>query len=125
MVQESVDVRNANSAIRQSAAALPSTLQGSRIPPACSSSASAPIRRFRRYQLRAANSCTPAEGSHYNLRLDHQFSTAFRIYGSYTQNNQSGFNRPINIKAENAEFDASQGVLTPFKQLNSSVGYTW
>src|SRR5215831_9962521 len=63
MVQESVDVRNANSAIRQSAAALPSTLQGSRIPPACSSSASAPIRRFRRYQLRAANSCTPAEGS--------------------------------------------------------------
>jgi hypothetical protein len=61
----------------------------------------------------------------YNLRIDHQFNTAFKIYGSYTQNNQSGFNRPINIKFENPEFDASQGILTPFKQLNSSIGYTW
>jgi hypothetical protein len=61
----------------------------------------------------------------YNLRVDHQFSTAFRVYGSFTQNNQSGFNRPINIKDENPEFDASQGVYTPFKQLNTSAGYTW
>ncbi len=51
----------------------------------------------------------------YNVRIDHQFSSAFKVYGSYTQNNQSGFNRPINIKYENPEFDASQGNYTPFK----------
>ena len=61
----------------------------------------------------------------YNLRIDHQFSTSFKIYGSFTQNNQSGFNRPINIKYETPEFDASQGVYTPFTQSNSSAGYTW
>src|SRR6185369_1457506 len=30
----------------------------------------------------------------YNLRLDHQFSSAFKIYSSFTGNTQSGFGRP-------------------------------
>lgn len=61
----------------------------------------------------------------YNLRMDHQFSTKFKIYGSYTQNNQSGYGRPINIRADRAAFDHQQGNYNPFRQLNSSVGYTW
>lgn len=61
----------------------------------------------------------------YNLRIDHQFSSAFKLYGSYTDNRQSGFNRPINIRTDRAAFDAQQGNYTPFKQLNTSMGYTW
>lgn len=61
----------------------------------------------------------------YNLRIDHQFSSAFKIYGSYTQNNQTGFQRPINIRKDRAAFDHQQGNYSPFKQLNTSIGYTW
>ena len=61
----------------------------------------------------------------WNLRLDHQFSSNFKIYASYTQNAQSGFNRPINIKYANPEFDSSQGNFTPFFQKNASIGKTW
>jgi hypothetical protein len=61
----------------------------------------------------------------YNLRLDHQFSTAFKIYGSYTENRQSGFQRPINIREDRAAFDHQQGNWAPFKQANYSLGKTW
>jgi hypothetical protein len=61
----------------------------------------------------------------YNLRMDHQFSSAFKIYGSFTENDQSGFQRPVAIKDTRLAFDAAQGNYTPFTQNNSSVGYTW
>jgi hypothetical protein len=61
----------------------------------------------------------------YNVRLDHQFSTAFKLYGSFTQNNQSGFGRPINIRADRSAFDHLQGNYNPFRQYNGSLGYTW
>ncbi len=61
----------------------------------------------------------------YNLRVDHQVSSAFKVYGSFTQNNYSGYGRPINIRTDRAAFDSFQGNYAPFKQLNSSLGYTW
>ncbi|MBL8213936.1 MAG: TonB-dependent receptor [Bryobacterales bacterium] len=61
----------------------------------------------------------------YSLRLDHQFSPAFKIYGSYTDNLYSGFGRPINIKEANPEFDSSQGNWTPSRNSNVSLGKTW
>ncbi|MEZ5400290.1 MAG: TonB-dependent receptor [Bryobacteraceae bacterium] len=61
----------------------------------------------------------------YNLRMDHQFNPNFKVYFSWTQNDQSGFGRPINIKETNPEFDASQGNWSPFNQKNGSIGKTW
>jgi hypothetical protein len=61
----------------------------------------------------------------YNLRVDHQFSSAFKLYGSLTMNNQSGFGRPKLIKEDLLAFDAVEGNYSPFKQLNASMGYTW
>lgn len=61
----------------------------------------------------------------YNLRVDHQFSSNFKIYGSYTENHQSGFGRPINIRQDRAEFDHQQGNWNPFGQKNFSLGKTW
>ncbi len=61
----------------------------------------------------------------YNLRLDHQFNSNFKLYGSYTENRQSGYGRPINIRDERLEFDHSQGRLAPFYARNISAGGTW
>jgi hypothetical protein len=61
----------------------------------------------------------------YNVRLDHQFSSAFKIYGSLTENDQSGFGRPKLIQEDLLAFDAVEGNYSPFRQLNTSVGYTW
>jgi Carboxypeptidase regulatory-like domain/TonB dependent receptor-like, beta-barrel len=61
----------------------------------------------------------------YNLRIDHQFSTTFKLYGSYTQNDGSGYGRPILIREDRLEFDAVQGNYNPSRVLNSSLGYTW
>jgi hypothetical protein len=61
----------------------------------------------------------------YNLRLDHQFNNAFKIYGSWTENRQNGRNRPINIREDMGQFDASQGRITPFHSRNVSSGATW
>ncbi|MFN3322748.1 MAG: carboxypeptidase regulatory-like domain-containing protein [Bryobacteraceae bacterium] len=61
----------------------------------------------------------------YNLRLDHQFNQNFKIYGSYTENQQSGFGRPINIRQDRPEFDHQQGNWNPFGQRNMSLGKTW
>jgi hypothetical protein len=61
----------------------------------------------------------------YSLRIDHQFNNAWRMYGSYTENRQSGYGRPINIRTDRQEFDHSQGALRPFHQRNISAGATW
>lgn len=61
----------------------------------------------------------------YNARVDHQFSPAFKLYGSYTQNSQSGYQRPINIKTSASVFDGLQGNYAPFVGRNASMGYTW
>jgi hypothetical protein len=61
----------------------------------------------------------------WNLRLDHQFSASFKIYGSWTENRQNGRGRPINIREDRPEFDASQGRNAPFYQRNISMGKTW
>ena len=61
----------------------------------------------------------------YNLRIDHQFTQNFKIYGSYTDNAQSGFGRPINIRPDRGVFDHNAGNYDPFRQINSSMGYTW
>ncbi|MEJ7605953.1 MAG: TonB-dependent receptor [Bryobacteraceae bacterium] len=61
----------------------------------------------------------------YSLRLDHQMSTAFKIYGSYTFNNFNNIGRPINIRLDRAAFDHQQGTTSPLRQQNSSIGYTW
>ncbi|MBI3697436.1 MAG: TonB-dependent receptor [Acidobacteria bacterium] len=61
----------------------------------------------------------------FNTRLDHQFSTAFKIYTSYTENRFSGYGRPINIRTDRLEFDHSQGNDTPSYQRNISAGGTW
>ena len=61
----------------------------------------------------------------FSTRLDHQFSPYFKIYGSYTENRQSGFGRPINIRLDRPEFDHQQGNFSPFYQRNLSAGKTW
>jgi hypothetical protein len=59
----------------------------------------------------------------YSTRVDHQFSTAFKIYGSLTYNHQNGLNRPTNISIK--AFDGSQGVETPYTAKNASAGATY
>ncbi len=61
----------------------------------------------------------------YNLRMDHQFSQSFKIYGSFTENDQSGYGRPVLFKGDGVPFDSGTGNYSPFTQNNSSVGYTW
>ncbi len=59
----------------------------------------------------------------FSTRIDHQFSSAFKIFGSWTYNHQSGLNRPTNIG--NKPFDGSQGLESPFTQKNLSIGATY
>src|SRR5688572_6732401 len=61
----------------------------------------------------------------FNLRMDHQFSSAFKLYGSYTSNHQSGFGRPRITRAGLLDFDHAQDNYSPFAQWNTSTGYTW
>ncbi len=61
----------------------------------------------------------------YNLRIDHQFSTAWKLYGSSTENDQSGWQRPILFRSDRLEFDAERGNYAPNKVRNASLGYTW
>jgi hypothetical protein len=58
-----------------------------------------------------------------SLRLDHQFSPAFKIYGSWTNNHQSDYGRPWNVRL--ADFDGEAGRTVPFRQQNYSAGKTW
>jgi len=61
----------------------------------------------------------------YNLRLDHQFSTSFKIYYSWTDNRYSGFQRPWNIRDDRPEFDHVAGNFSPSRNQNMSFGKTW
>jgi hypothetical protein len=61
----------------------------------------------------------------YSLRLDHMFNASWRMYASYTENRQSGYGRPINIRTDRQAFDHSQGRLAPFHGRNISSGATW
>ena len=58
----------------------------------------------------------------YSLRMDQQFSSDFKLYGSYTYNHQSGLGRPTSIQIP--VFDGANGILTPFTQRNLSIGAT-
>jgi hypothetical protein len=63
----------------------------------------------------------------YSVRGDHQFSPAFKVYGSYTRNNQSGFQRPRRMRdtPEIAPYNHTAGNYSPFGGANQSAGYTW
>jgi hypothetical protein len=61
----------------------------------------------------------------WNVRIDQQFSTAFKMYGSFTKNDFSGHGRPIVIRQDRTVFDAAQGNYSPSSAQNSSLGYTW
>jgi hypothetical protein len=61
----------------------------------------------------------------YNLRMDHQFSPSFKLYGSYTSNHQSGYGRPRITRLGLLDFDHGQGNWNPFANWNTSAGYTW
>ncbi|HTS66921.1 MAG TPA: TonB-dependent receptor [Candidatus Acidoferrales bacterium] len=58
----------------------------------------------------------------YSTRIDQQFSSSFKIYGSYTYNHQSGLGRPTSIAIP--EFDGANGIITPYTQRNLSLGAT-
>jgi len=59
----------------------------------------------------------------YSVRIDHQFNPAFKIYGSWTDNFQSDYGRPWNVRL--ADFDGEAGRTIPFRQQNYSLGKTW
>ncbi len=61
----------------------------------------------------------------FNLRLDHQFSSAFKIYYSWTDNRYSGWQRPWNIRDERPEFDHVAGNFSPSRNQLMSTGKTW
>lgn len=61
----------------------------------------------------------------YNLRLDHQFNTAFKIYYSWTDNRYSGFQRPWNIRDEAPDFDHVAGNFSPSRNQLMSFGKTY
>ncbi|HTP34720.1 MAG TPA: TonB-dependent receptor [Candidatus Acidoferrales bacterium] len=58
----------------------------------------------------------------YSTRIDQQFSSSFKIYGSYTYNHQSGLGRPTSIAIP--VFDGANGIVTPYTQRNLSMGAT-
>jgi hypothetical protein len=60
--------------------------------------------------------------SDYSGRVDHQFNSNLKIYGSYTYNYQSGLQRPTSIA--NLAFDGANGINAPFTQQNASAGAT-
>lgn len=61
----------------------------------------------------------------YNLRLDHQFNSNFKIYYSWTDNRYSGFQRPWNIREDRPEFDHMRGNFSPSRNQLMSFGKTW
>jgi hypothetical protein len=58
----------------------------------------------------------------FSQRIDQQFSSDFKLYGSYTYNHQSGLGRPTSVAIP--AFDGANGILTPFTQRNLSIGAT-
>jgi Carboxypeptidase regulatory-like domain/TonB-dependent Receptor Plug Domain len=60
--------------------------------------------------------------SDYSGRVDHQFNSELKAYGSYTYNFQSGYQRPTSIAVP--DFDGANGIYAPFTQQNGSGGLT-
>jgi len=61
-----------------------------------------------------------------NLRLDHQFSSKFKIYYSWTDNKfLPGLQRPWNIRPDRGVFDGSSGNRNPSRSQNMSFGKTY
>jgi hypothetical protein len=60
--------------------------------------------------------------SDYSGRVDHQFNSNLKAYGSYTYNYLSGLQRPTSIA--NPAFDGANGINTPETQQNASAGLT-
>ena len=58
----------------------------------------------------------------YSGRVDHQFSSTLKAYGSYTYNYLSGLQRPTSIA--NLAMDGVNGINTPATQQNASAGIT-
>jgi len=58
----------------------------------------------------------------YSQRIDQQFNSNLKMYGSYTYNHSSGLGRPTSIAIP--VFDGANGTLTPYTQRNLSVGAT-
>jgi len=58
----------------------------------------------------------------YSGRVDHQFNSDLKAYGSYTYNYQSGLQRPTSIAVP--DFDGANGFNAPFTQQNASAGIT-
>lgn len=56
----------------------------------------------------------------YNGRLDHQFNSNFKIYGSYSYDHNSGMGRPSIVRLK--PFDGAQGNETPHTAQNYSIG---
>lgn len=59
----------------------------------------------------------------FSYRIDHQFSTRVKLYGTLTENRQFEPGRPHNLT--NRDFDGSAGQITNTKQKNFSFGPTW
>jgi hypothetical protein len=59
----------------------------------------------------------------YSGRVDHQFSSAFKIFGSYTYNEANGLGRPTNMN--HWDFDGPYGNKAPYTMQNYSVGKTY
>jgi hypothetical protein len=58
----------------------------------------------------------------FSQRVDQQFSSDFKLYGSYTYNHESGRGRPTSVALP--VFDGANGNLTPYTQRNLSLGAT-
>ena len=59
----------------------------------------------------------------YSGRVDHQISTKFKLYASYTYNHQNGLQRPTNMLI--GAFDGTTGFNSPYTQQDSSAGGTY
>ncbi len=58
-----------------------------------------------------------------SVRLDHQFSPNFKIFGSWTTNYGSDYGRPWNVRL--ADFDGEAGRVAPSRVQNWALGKTW
>ncbi|MDZ4798706.1 MAG: TonB-dependent receptor [Bryobacteraceae bacterium] len=61
----------------------------------------------------------------YNIRMDHHFNSKFKINGGFTQNDLSGWGRPVRFREDQSPFDTETGNYSPVRANNSSVGYTY
>ena len=59
----------------------------------------------------------------FSYRIDHQFNSGFKLYGTLTENRQFEPGRPHNLI--NRDFDGSAGQITNTGQKNFSFGPTW